>query len=178
MAELELNLRNKVRFIWFSGEEQGLFGSTFNADGLTKAERGNVVAMLDFDMLASPNYALLIYDGDGSEFGFAGPNGSGNIEKVFQDFFDARGLYTERIPFDGRSDYDEYTAVGIPAGGIFTGAEVAQDPAAAERVGWRGVGRLSPASSTRATTWRVTGSRTTSTTRRWQSTLTRSRTRS
>ena len=96
-----------MRFIWFSGEEQGLFGSTFNADSLTKAERGNVVAMLDFDMIASPNFALLIYDGDGSEFGFAGPNGSGNVEKVFQDFFDARGLYTERIPFDGRSDYDE-----------------------------------------------------------------------
>ena len=137
MAELNLNLRNKVRFIWFSGEEQGLFGSTFNADGLTKAERGNVIAMLDFDMLASPNYALLIYDGDGSEFGFAGPNGSGNIEKVFQDFFDARGLYTERIPFDGRSDYDEYTAVGIPAGGIFTGAEVHKTPA--QQSEWGGV---------------------------------------
>ncbi len=137
MAELNLNLRNQVRFIWFSGEEQGLFGSTFNADGLTKAERGNVIAMLDFDMLASPNYALLIYDGDGSEFGFAGPNGSGNIEKVFQDFFDARGLYTERIPFDGRSDYDEYTAVGIPAGGIFTGAEVHKSPAQQDE--WGGV---------------------------------------
>ena len=137
MAELDLNLRNQVRFIWFSGEEQGLFGSTFNADGLTKAERGNVIAMLDFDMLASPNYALLIYDGDGSEFGIAGPNGSGNIEKVFQDFFDSRGLYTERIPFDGRSDYDEYTAVGIPAGGIFTGAEVHKNPA--QQTEWGGV---------------------------------------
>jgi len=137
MAELNLNLRNKVRFIWFSGEEQGLFGSTFNADGLTKAERGNVIAMLDFDMLASPNYALLIYDGDGSEFPAAGPKGSGVIEKVFQDFFDARGLYTERIPFDGRSDYDEYTAVGIPAGGIFTGAEVHKTPA--QQTEWGGV---------------------------------------
>ncbi len=137
MGELNINLRNKVRFIWFSGEEQGLFGSTFNADSLTKAERGNVVAMLDFDMIASPNFALLIYDGDGSEFGFAGPNGSGNVERVFQDFFDARGLYTERIPFDGRSDYDEYTAVGIPAGGIFTGAEVHKTPA--QQAEWGGV---------------------------------------
>src|SRR4029078_4984201 len=124
MATLNITLRNKVRFIWFSGEEQGLFGSTFNADSLTKAERGSVIAMLDFDMLASPNFALQIYDGDGSEFGVAGPNGSGNIEKVFQDFFDAKGKYTERIAFDGRSDYDEYTTLGIPAGGITTGAEV------------------------------------------------------
>ena len=137
MAEANLNLRNKVRFIWFSGEEQGLFGSTFNADGLTKAERNSVVAMLDFDMLASPNYALLVYDGDGSEFGVSGPNGSGNVEKVFQDFFDARGLYTERIPFDGRSDYDEYTAVGIPAGGIFTAAEEHKTPA--QQTEWGGV---------------------------------------
>ena len=137
MAELDLKLRNKVRFIWFSGEEQGLFGSDFNATNLTKAERGNVIAMLDFDMLASPNFALLIYDGDGSEYGIAGPNGSGSIERVFQDFFDARGLYTERIPFDGRSDYDGYTNVGIPAGGIFTGAEVHKTPAQQQH--WGGV---------------------------------------
>src|ERR1044072_7961445 len=103
MAALDISLRNKVRFIWFSGEEQGLFGSTFNADSLTKAERGNVIAVLDFDMLASPNFAPLVYDGDRPAFRGPGPNGSGNIEKVFQDFFDARGLYTERIPFDGRS---------------------------------------------------------------------------
>jgi Zn-dependent M28 family amino/carboxypeptidase len=124
MSALRITPRNQVRFIWFSGEEQGLLGSTYYADHLTKAERGNVLAMLDFDMLASPNYALQIYDGDGSEFGVAGPSGSGVVEQVFQDFFDARGAFTERIAFDGRSDYDEFTTVGIPAGGIAAGAEV------------------------------------------------------
>src|SRR5687768_17938350 len=79
--------------------------------------------MLNFDMVASPNYAEQIYDGDGSDFGISGPNGSGTVERVFQDFFDARGEYTETIPFDGRSDYVGFTDVGIPAGGIFTGAE-------------------------------------------------------
>jgi Zn-dependent M28 family amino/carboxypeptidase len=29
-----------------------------------------------------------------------------------------------RLPFDGRSDYDAFTQAGIPAGGIFAGAEV------------------------------------------------------
>ena len=128
MAKLKVQPRNQVRFIWFSGEEQGLFGSTYYADQLTKTQRANTAAMLDFDMLASPNYALQIYDGDGSEFGVAGPNGSGIIESVFQKFYDARGLYTERIPFDGRSDYDEFTIVGIPAGGIAAGAEVHKTP--------------------------------------------------
>jgi Zn-dependent M28 family amino/carboxypeptidase len=128
MAKLGIKPVNQVRFIWFSGEEQGLFGSTFYADQLSKAQRASVSAMLDFDMLASPNYALQIYDGDGSEFGVAGPNGSGTVESVFQQFYDARGLYTERIEFDGRSDYDEFTKVGIPAGGIAAGAEVHKTP--------------------------------------------------
>jgi Zn-dependent M28 family amino/carboxypeptidase len=137
MAKLGLKPVNQVRFIWFSGEEQGLLGSTFYADNLTKKQVAGTSVMLDFDMLASPNFAKLIYDGDGSEFGVSGPNGSGAIEKVFQDFFDKRGSYTERIPFDGRSDYDEFTVVGIPAGGIFTGAEVHKTPF--QQTQWGGV---------------------------------------
>ena len=128
MAKLGVKPVNQVRFIWFSGEEQGLFGSTYYADQLTKTQRANTAAMLDFDMLASPNYALQIYDGDGSEFGVSGPNGSGIVESVFQKFYRRARLYTERIAFDGRSDYDEFTKVGIPAGGIAAGAEVHKTP--------------------------------------------------
>jgi Zn-dependent M28 family amino/carboxypeptidase len=84
--------------------------------------------MLNFDMVGSPNYAEQIYDGDGSDFPESGPNGSGSVERVFQDFFDARGEYTETIPFDGRSDYVGFTDVGIPAGGVFTGAEEHKEP--------------------------------------------------
>jgi Zn-dependent M28 family amino/carboxypeptidase len=123
MARLDIKPANRVRLMWFAGEEQGLLGSTDYATRLTKKQAADISVMLDFDMLASPNYAEFIYDGDGSEFGVKGPNGSGAIESVFQNFFDARGEYTERIPFDGRSDYDGFTTVGIPAGGIFTGAE-------------------------------------------------------
>jgi Zn-dependent M28 family amino/carboxypeptidase len=137
MAKLGIKPVNQVRFIWFAGEEQGLLGSTFYADSLTKKQISGTSVMLDFDMLASPNYAKLIYDGDGSTFGVAGPNGSRAIEDVFQKFFDARGSYTEKIPFDGRSDYDEFTTVGIPAGGIFTGAEVHKTPF--QQTEWGGV---------------------------------------
>jgi Zn-dependent M28 family amino/carboxypeptidase len=142
MAKLGIKPTNQVRLIWFSGEEQGLFGSTYYADQLTKTQRANTAAMLDFDMLASPNYALQIYDGDGSEFGVSGPNGSGIVESVFQKFYDARGIYTERIAFDGRSDYDEFTKVGIPAGGIAAGAEVHKT--AAQAAHWGGVVDLDP----------------------------------
>jgi Zn-dependent M28 family amino/carboxypeptidase len=139
MAEMKIKPVNRVRFMWFAGEEQGLLGSTDYADRLGKKGASKISAMLDFDMLASPNYAELIYDGNGSEFGVAGPNGSGAIENVFQKFFDKRGEYTERIPFDGRSDYDEFTNVGIPAGGIFTGAEEHKDAFEADPSRWGGV---------------------------------------
>ena len=115
--------RNKVRFIWFSGEEQGLLGSAHYVSELTKKQLQSISAMLDYDMLASPNYARLIYDGNGDEQGFAGPNGSGVIEQVFKDWWDSKDLAYETIPFDGRSDYDAFTLAGIPAGGIFAGAE-------------------------------------------------------
>ena len=47
---------------------------------------------------------------------------------MFKDFWDSQGLAYETIPFDGRSDYDAFTAAGIPAGGIFAGAEVLKTP--------------------------------------------------
>ena len=123
MKALGITPRNKVRFIFFSGEEQGLLGSDYYVSQLSKKQIQDISVMLDFDMLASPNYARFIYDGNGDEHGFAGPNGSGTIEQVFKDFWDSQGLGYETIPFDGRSDYDAFTAAGIPAGGIFAGAE-------------------------------------------------------
>ena len=128
MDELGITPRNKVRFIFFSGEEQGLLGSDYYVSQLTKKQIQDISVMLDFDMLASPNYARFIYDGNGDEHGFAGPNGSGTIEQVFKDFWDSQGLAYETIPFDGRSDYDAFTTAGIPAGGIFAGAEVVKQP--------------------------------------------------
>jgi Zn-dependent M28 family amino/carboxypeptidase len=117
--------RNHVRFLWVGAEEEGLLGSTYYVAQLSEAERSQIIAMLDFDMVASPNYARQVYDGDGSTFGadVSGPNGSGLIESLFGAWFDGQGQAHEPIPFDGRSDYVAFTNAGIPAGGIFTGAE-------------------------------------------------------
>ena len=48
---------------------------------------------------------------------------SGAIESTFNSYFASRGLAFEPTPFDGRSDYGPFIAEGIPAGGLFTGAE-------------------------------------------------------
>ena len=124
------NLRQKIRFAWWGAEENGLVGSTYYAHTLSDAEVAKIDVMLDYDMLASPNYVRFIYDGDGSTFGadVSGPPGSGKVESVFDDWFTAQGMQSDRVAFDGRSDYVGFTDRGIPAGGVFAGAEVPKTP--------------------------------------------------
>jgi Zn-dependent M28 family amino/carboxypeptidase len=123
-------VRNKVRFAFWAAEELGLLGSDQYVEGLTAAERDRIKLYLNFDMVASPNYAYKLYDGDDSdaEGSPAGPPGSAQIEKQLANFFDRRGLGHVGTDFDGRSDYGPFIAVGIPAGGIFTGAEGIKTP--------------------------------------------------
>lgn len=114
---------NKVRFAWWGAEESGLVGSTYYVDSLTEQEQGRIKAYLNADMIGSPNYANFIYDGDGSDFGLQGPPGSGAIERLLRAYFDVRGEASEGTEIDFRSDYAQFFEVGIPFGGLFTGAE-------------------------------------------------------
>lgn len=128
MAELGIEPRNKVRFAWWGAEESGLLGAQFYVDNLSKRDIKDIALNLNFDMIGSPNFVRFVYDGDGSATPLAGPNGSKNIESVFLNYFDEQGLPTEPTAFDGRSDYGPFIAVGIPAGGLFTGAEGIKTP--------------------------------------------------
>jgi Peptidase family M28/PA domain len=118
--------RNKIRFIWFGAEEHGLLGSEAYVDSLPQSERDKIAAMLNFDMIGSPNFVRFVYDGDLSDSeppeGGA-PPASAEIEELFLDYFESQGLETEPTAFDGRSDYGPFIFAGIPAGGLFTGAE-------------------------------------------------------
>ena len=127
--------RNKIRFLWFGGEEDGLVGSQYYAAHLSDAEVARTDMMLDTDMIASPNFARLVYDGDGSTFGSAGPAGSGTIERVLTDDWSKRGMVSDPIPFDGRSDYVGFINRGIPAGGVFAGAEAPKTAAQVAKYG-------------------------------------------
>jgi Zn-dependent M28 family amino/carboxypeptidase len=120
--------RNQLRFIWWGAEEAGLLGSDYYVSQLTQQERDDIALNLNFDMIGSPNFVRFVYDGDNSAFpvgpgAAAGPDGSGFIEKVFHDYFAAVGLASSETPFSGRSDYGPFIEAGIPAGGLFTGAE-------------------------------------------------------
>jgi Zn-dependent M28 family amino/carboxypeptidase len=47
---------------------------------------------------------------------------------VFGRYFASQGLATEESEFDGRSDYKAFIDNGIPAGGLFSGAEGVKTP--------------------------------------------------
>ncbi|KAK6533725.1 Leucyl aminopeptidase yscIV [Orbilia ellipsospora] len=123
-ALTKFSVNNAVRFMWFSAEEDGLLGSEYYTTHLSEAEAAKIVLNLNFDMLASPNYVYSIYDGDGSTFEspFAS-TGSAHIEKTLIDFLVDDDKTSVPTAFDGRSDYAGFLDIGIPAGGIFMGAE-------------------------------------------------------
>ncbi|WP_372790034.1 M28 family metallopeptidase [Paraconexibacter sp.] len=127
--------RNAVRFAFWGAEESGLLGSEHYVESLSQEQRDAIMANLNFDMVGSPNYVRFVYDGDGSAFGNPGPVGSDIIESLFVDAFGAKGLPTEPTAFDGRSDYGPFIAVGIPAGGTFSGAEGIKTPEQAATYG-------------------------------------------
>jgi Zn-dependent M28 family amino/carboxypeptidase len=123
MAKLGIKPVNRVRFAFWGAEEDGLIGSQHYVDSRTNRQLHKIMMNLNFDMVGSPNYVRFVYDGDGSAFGSDGPSGSGRIEDVFVDYFASKDMETDPTEFDGRSDYDAFIAAGIPAGGLFTGAE-------------------------------------------------------
>jgi Zn-dependent M28 family amino/carboxypeptidase len=89
-------------------------------------------------MVGSPNAAYFAYDGDDSDAVGAGPGpvGSAQIEQAFVDYLQGRlGVSVEGTDFDGRSDYGPFIAVGIPSGGLFTGAEGIKTPEQAAKWG-------------------------------------------
>ncbi|MBE2320103.1 M28 family peptidase [Solirubrobacter sp. CPCC 204708] len=128
--------KNKIRFIWFSAEESGLLGSEDYVARLSDAERAKIAANLNFDMIGSPNFVNFVYDGDLSDsppigedvFHPAARPFSATIEKYFLDYFRSQRIPTAPTDFDGRSDYGPFIRNGIPAGGLFTGAEGIKTP--------------------------------------------------
>lgn len=132
-----LPTKNKLRFFFWGAEELGLLGSEHYVANLSAEERAKIKLYLNFDMIASPNYTFGIYDGDNSDGvgAPAGPPGSDKIEKLFEKYYTVLGKPFVGTDFTGRSDYGPFIEVGIPAGGLFTGAEGLKTEAEAAKFG-------------------------------------------
>ena len=125
--QLGLTPDNRIRFAFWGAEEAGLVGSTAYVNELVaEGDINTIEANLNFDMVGSPNFVRFVYDGDLSDSApppGGAPEGSGQIEGLFGDYFRSQKLKYEPTAFDGRSDYGPFIANGVPAGGLFTGAE-------------------------------------------------------
>ncbi|QII02645.1 M28 family peptidase [Rhodococcoides fascians A21d2] len=129
---------NAVRFAFWGAEEDGLVGSTKYVEGLSDDDKRNIALYLNFDMIGSHNAGYLAYDGDDSDkVGEpAGPAGSDAIERTFVERLAADGVAADGTDFDGRSDYGPFIEVGIPAGGVFSGAD--ENKTAEQAAKWGG----------------------------------------
>jgi Zn-dependent M28 family amino/carboxypeptidase len=140
MATQGIKPVKKVRFAFWGAEEANLIGSTYYVNTLPDAEFAKLSSNLNFDMLASPNHAKFVHDGDFSDSTApaSAPDvnpGAAEIEQLFVEYFDGKGLATEPTAFDGRSDYKAFQDNGIPAGGLFSGAEGIMTAQQAEKWG-------------------------------------------
>lgn len=125
------SVNNCVRFGWWAGEEEGLLGSDWYVSQLSEEENLKIRLFMDYDMMASPNYAYQVYNANNK----ANPVGSEELRILYTDWYAAQGLNFTYIPFDGRSDYDAFIKNGIPGGGIATGAEGVKSKAEEEMFG-------------------------------------------
>lgn len=115
----KFSVSNCVRFAWWAGEEEGLLGSDYYVASLPDKENQKIRLFMDYDMMASPNFAYQIYNATNA----VNPKGSEELRDLYIKWYEDQGLNYTFIPFDGRSDYDGFIRNGIPGGGIATGAE-------------------------------------------------------
>ena len=128
--EIGLNMaktptRNKLRYIWFGGEELGLLGSDYYTRHLSKAELHRIVFDLDIDVTATPNFDYLVAD---PAFASNVKNFPKNVvpeskvgNEFFADFFKSSRVPSRPASFgnDG-TDSNSFSLVGIPNTGILT----------------------------------------------------------
>ncbi|MCJ0870000.1 M28 family metallopeptidase [Streptomyces sp. AP-93] len=113
-----------LRFGWWGAEELGLIGSKAYVNSLPTAERAKFAGYLNFDMIGSPNPGYFVYDDDPT------------IEQTFKNYYAGLGVPTEiETEGDGRSDHASFKNVGIPVGGLFTGASNTKSAAQAQKWG-------------------------------------------
>ncbi|MEU9031561.1 M28 family metallopeptidase [Streptomyces sp. NPDC048383] len=113
-----------LRFGWWGAEELGLVGSKYYVNNLPTAERAKFAGYLNFDMIGSPNPGYFVYDDDPT------------IEQTFKNYYAGLGVPTEiETEGDGRSDHASFKNVGIPVGGLFSGASNSKSSAQAQKWG-------------------------------------------
>jgi hypothetical protein len=126
------NTRNKLRFIWFGGEELGLLGSDYYVKTLPADELAKIKFDLDADVTATPNYVAGVLDPkDGVNLFGRGPGTpmppsiwapSAIARDYGIDYLNSIGKNNILFSADG-TDAFKFQQAGIPASGVLTGQD-------------------------------------------------------
>src|SRR5215211_7586621 len=141
-----------VRFAWWGAEELGLLGSRHYLSGLDGARRERIARYLNLDMVGSPNFRRLVYDGEGA------PAGSAAIERLLAGYLRGHGLAVGETSLGSGSDH----APSRPPASRWAGCSPA--PARPRAPGSETPSAAPPARPTPATTTAATTSTTSTST--------------
>ncbi|MBV8118062.1 MAG: M28 family peptidase [Candidatus Eremiobacteraeota bacterium] len=117
--------RNRLRYIWFGGEEIGLLGSRYYTTHLSKTELHAIAFDIDADVTATPNFDMLVAD---PRFASRVKEFPPNVvpeskigNDAFKNFFDMGGVVSRAAHFgnDG-TDSLSFSLAGVPNSGILT----------------------------------------------------------
>ncbi len=124
LAQQNPAMTGRVRFAWWTDEEQGLNGSDFYVRSLSSTERAKIKAYYNFDMVASVNGGYFINHITSSA---AAP---------MKAYWDSLGLQPEEnTEGAGRSDDYSFEQYGIPTSGYAMGASARKTSAQAAKWG-------------------------------------------
>jgi hypothetical protein len=123
--------RNKLRFIWFGGEELGLLGSLHYVNNLSADELGRIRYDLDADVTATPNYDIGVLDPAAVDF-FGRTVSTQFPAQVYEPSKVARDQLIKYYDSIGKNhilfspvgtDAFSFNIAGIPASGVLTGQD-------------------------------------------------------
>jgi len=116
---------NRLRYLWFGGEEIGLLGSHFYTQHLDRKNLERIVFDVDVDVTATPNFDVLIADPAHAHNVYKFPPNVVRQSRVgnrdFAGYFRSAGIPSRNARFgnDG-TDSNSFSLVGVPNSGILT----------------------------------------------------------
>ncbi|MFE0381750.1 M28 family peptidase [Streptomyces inhibens] len=124
LAEQNPAMAGRVRFGWWTDEEQGLNGSDFYVSSLSSADRSKIKAYYNFDMIASTNGGYFIN------------HLNSTAAQPMKEYWDSLSLQPEEnTEGAGRSDDYSFEQAGIPTSGYAMGAGARKTSAQAAKWG-------------------------------------------
>ncbi|WP_433269908.1 M28 family peptidase [Micromonospora vinacea] len=124
LASRNPTMTKRVRFAWWTDEEQGLNGSRFYVNSLSTTQRGYIKGYYNFDMVGSTNGGYFIN------------RVSSTTAAPLKAYWDSLGLQPEEnVEGQGRSDDYYFQQAGIPTSGYAAGASARKTSSQAAKWG-------------------------------------------